>query len=202
MKLKLVSLAMFAALLGAFVLAPISARAQDSYGLPVTAAKNVTAKNPEGTKSFAGTWVLSEFVVEGDTIYAVGQLTGDVMNKSGKVTNSLNETVALPVIEATPDPATGSINGTRALQAVPDTCSVLRLVLGPIDLSLLGLNIFIGGLEGGPLLIDINATPGGGLLGDLLCGLAGGPPTGPLGEIANALNGLVEAINGLLGLLG
>ena len=195
MKLKLMSLAMFAALLGAFVLAPISADAQEpSYGLPVTAEKN------DGTKNFTGTWVLNEFVVQGDTIYAVGQLTGDVTNKKGKVTNSIDETVLLPVIEATPDPETGSLNGTRAIQV--DTCSVLRLVLGPIDLSLLGLNIFIGGLDGGPLLVDITATPGGGLLGDLLCGLAGGPPTGPLGDIADALNGLVDAINQLLGLLG
>src|SRR4051794_15166039 len=98
MKLKIMSLAMFAALLGAFVLAPISVGAEGTgSGLLVTATKN------DGTKNFNGTWVLNEFVVQGDTIFAAGQLTGNVTNKNGKVTNSINETVLLPVIDASSD---------------------------------------------------------------------------------------------------
>ena len=84
MKLKLMSLAMFAARSGAFVLAPISVCADEAYGLPVAAAKNVSRERSYGTKSFAGTWVLSSFRADGDTIYAVGQLTGDVTNKNGE----------------------------------------------------------------------------------------------------------------------
>ena len=84
--------------------------------------------------------------------------------------------------------ATGTVTGTLAglpfttqitnfaLQLVPDNpatpaveCSVLHLELAPIHLSLLGLHV-----DTSPICLDITATEGGGLLGDLLCGLAGG----------------------------
>ena len=66
-------------------------------------------------------------------------------------------------------------------------------------MSLLGLDLFIGGEGGVPIVIDLNADPAGGLLGDLLCGLAGGfPLTDLLGPILD----IVTALNTLLGLLG
>ena len=56
-------------------------------------------------------------------------------------------------------------------------CNVLNLTLGPLDLNLLGLRVQLN-----QVVLNITAIPGGGLLGDLLCGLAGGPvpaiPTG------------------------
>jgi hypothetical protein len=61
-----------------------------------------------------------------------------------------------------------------ALQLLPDGdseegCSVLDLELGPINLSLLGLHV-----DTSPICLSITAFEGEGLLGDLLCGLAGG----------------------------
>ena len=53
--------------------------------------------------------------------------------------------------------------------------SSLNLALGPINLSLLGLNV-----DTSPICLDITAQQGGGLLGDLLCG------------VANLLNGGVD----------
>jgi hypothetical protein len=50
-------------------------------------------------------------------------------------------------------------------------CTVLDLVLGPLDLNLLGLMIHLDRVH-----LRITADPAGGLLGSLLCGLAGGPP--------------------------
>jgi hypothetical protein len=63
------------------------------------------------------------------------------------------------------------------LQLVPDDpatpsvveCSVLDLQLGPINLALLGLHV-----DTSPICLEVTAVEGGGLLGDLLCGLAGG----------------------------
>ena len=49
-------------------------------------------------------------------------------------------------------------------------CNVLNLTLGPLDLNLLGLRVQLN-----QVVLNITAIPGGGLLGDLLCGLAGGP---------------------------
>ena len=51
-------------------------------------------------------------------------------------------------------------------------CNILNLALGPIDLNLLGLQVYLDDCDEGPVTIDITAIPGGGLLGDLLCGLA------------------------------
>jgi hypothetical protein len=55
-------------------------------------------------------------------------------------------------------------------------CQVLRLVLGPLHLDLLGLNVdLFGQNRRSPVTVTITALPGHGVLGDLLCGLAGGP---------------------------
>jgi hypothetical protein len=56
-------------------------------------------------------------------------------------------------------------------QAPGTVCSILDLTLGPLDLNLLGLMIHLDRLR-----LTITAVRGGGLLGDLLCGLAGGTP--------------------------
>jgi hypothetical protein len=57
----------------------------------------------------------------------------------------------------------------------PGVCTVLDLVLGPLDLNLLGLMIHLDRVH-----LRITADPAGGLLGSLLCGLAGGPPPVPV----------------------
>jgi hypothetical protein len=80
----------------------------------------------------------------------------------------------------------------RAAAAAPATCQVLKLVLGPLHLNLLGLEVDLyGQTTSSPVVVTINAVPSQGLLGQLLCGLAGG--TG-----INSLSGL----QGLLSSLG
>jgi hypothetical protein len=57
-------------------------------------------------------------------------------------------------------------------QAAAATCTVLDLVLGPLDLNLLGLLVHLDQVH-----LTITADPTRGLLGSLLCSLAGGLPT-------------------------
>ena len=52
-------------------------------------------------------------------------------------------------------------------------CEILELVLGPLDLSLLGLNVSLDDCEDGPVQVCISASRREGLLGNLLCGLTG-----------------------------
>ena len=109
--------------------------------------------------------------------------------------------------------AGGTVTGTLAglpfttditnfvLQLVPDNpatpaveCSVLNLELAPIHLALLGLHV-----DTSAICLDITATQGGGLLGDLLCGLAGGIPLGTLptaGQVTDLQAGLINLIEG------
>jgi hypothetical protein len=50
------------------------------------------------------------------------------------------------------------------------TCAILNLELGPVDLTLLGLNVHLDDCDDGPITVDITAQRGQ-LLGNLLCGL-------------------------------
>jgi len=54
-------------------------------------------------------------------------------------------------------------------------CDILDLSLGPVDLSLLGLNVSLDNCANGPVQVCVSASRGEGLLGDLLCGLSGRP---------------------------
>jgi hypothetical protein len=72
-------------------------------------------------------------------------------------------------------PVMGATTEVRAADH-QGTCQVLRLVLGPLHLDLLGLNVELyGENRRSPVVVTIDALPGHGVLGDLLCGLAGGP---------------------------
>jgi hypothetical protein len=66
-------------------------------------------------------------------------------------------------------------DGASAAQAAP-SCRVLNLILGPLDLNLLGLVVELyGPNRTAPITLSITSFPGQGVLGDLFCGLSGGP---------------------------
>jgi hypothetical protein len=58
---------------------------------------------------------------------------------------------------------------TPGQQQQPETCPILHLELGPLDLDLLGLRVHLD-----RVVLDVTAVPGpGNLLGNLLCAIAG-----------------------------
>ena len=78
-----------------------------------------------------------------------------------------------------------------AAQAQPQSCQVLKLVLGPLNLNLLGLVVDLyGKTKADPVIVTINAVPSQGLLGQLLCGIAGGGGVSSLSSLQSLLNGL------------
>jgi len=71
------------------------------------------------------------------------------------------------------------------------TCQVLRLVLGPLHLDLLGLVVDLyGDTRTSPVIVEITAQPDHGLLGDLLCSLAGGGNITSLAQLQSLLQSL------------
>jgi hypothetical protein len=86
------------------------------------------------------------------------------------------------------DAASGAVAGRAA------ACDILHLVLGPLDLDLLGLQIHLN-----RVVLDIVAATGAGnLLGNLLCAITGlldgTPAAGLLGQLANLLNQVLAAL--------
>jgi hypothetical protein len=79
--------------------------------------------------------------------------------------------------------------------AAAAVCEILHLVLGPLDLNLLGLKIHLN-----RVVLNIDAQPGpGNLLGNLLCSVAG-LLDGGLGGLLGQLTNLLNRILGQLGL--
>ena len=73
-------------------------------------------------------------------------------------------------------------------------CNVLNLTLGPLDLNLLGLRIQLNEVH--LVITAINSGPNSGLLGQLLCALAG-----PDGILSGILQNIINLLNQILGAL-
>ena len=92
------------------------------------------------------------------------------------------------------------VSGTGGGDELNNTCDILNLAVGPLDLNLLGLEVHLDDCEGGPVTLDITAEEGpGNLLGNLLCGLANllnnqGPPR----QINALLRRIRDAIDALV----
>ena len=72
------------------------------------------------------------------------------------------------------------------------SCEIIDLVLGPLDLNLLGLEVHLDTVH-----LNITAVPGpGNLLGNLLCAIAG------LLDGPSPLSGIAALLNRVLAILG
>jgi len=91
------------------------------------------------------------------------------------------------------------------LENAGEECSILHLELEIPDLNILGLHVQLDDCDNGPVVVDIFGVEGAGLLGDLLCGLAGeGGLLGDLlegltdDELADLTENLTDVLNDLL----
>ncbi|MGN6360671.1 MAG: hypothetical protein ACTHNK_09795 [Thermomicrobiales bacterium] len=117
------------------------------------------------TGTFNGVFNLTGFANQGGQLVALGTLMG--------------QQVAIPV----------DTNATTV------SCGILHLVLGPVDLNVLGLTVHLN-----QVVLDVTAVPGpGNLLGNLLCSIAGlldnGALLSQLTDLLNQLTGLLSAAN-------
>jgi hypothetical protein len=163
--------------------------------LPVTAAFAQTQARPPPTGgitvpisgtlgaagatpgTLTGTFTVQRFAQQNGNLVAVGTLVGTFTDATTQAARTVVSQVALPV-----DPAQ-----TTA------TCPILHLVLGPLDLNLLGLTVHLN-----QVVLDITAVSGpGNLLGNLLCAVANllnGTGTSPLSQIITLLNQILAVL--------
>jgi hypothetical protein len=145
--------------------------------------------------SFLGQYKVNRFVLSNGNVKAVGRLTGTLTKKSG-ATKAVDGRVRMPLNLA----ATRARNTTSALTTSSTastsaiSCQILNLVLGPLDLDVLGLVIHLD-----KVVLNITAVPGAGaLLGNLLCAVVGLLDGTGLSGLNAILTNLLNAILGIL----
>ena len=113
---------------------------------------------------------------------AIGTLHSVLTDATGSTVGTTDTAVTLPV-----QLPQGDVSALAA-------CPILHLVLGPLDLNLLGLTVHLN-----TVVLDITAISGpGNLLGNLLCAIAGlldGGLNAPLAQIVALLNAILALLS-------
>jgi hypothetical protein len=127
--------------------------------------------------SFSGVVHITNFAVQGNQLVAQGLLNGTLTKADGSVNSVAGQAVSF------------------AVAGVDPNCQILNLVLGPLDLNLLGLTVHLN-----QVVLNITAVPGAGnLLGNLLCDVAnllngGGALSTLLTQLQTLLNQILAAL--------
>ena len=185
-----------------FVVGGVSAATASGTDQGVSAASNV-AKNAAGKMKstisgktsdggmLGGTFTPLKFKAKDGVTQVKGVVDGVITHPNG----AKEKFTAIRSLEVT------KINGQKLSGLAISSesaaaCDILNLVLGPLDLNVLGLEVHLK-----QVVLDIIATPGPGqLLGNLLCAVAGLLDGGPLAGLLGQLVGLLNQILGQLGL--
>lgn len=207
---RFITIALLVAMLGVIAVMPFTASAapaNDSGGHNPFRHLAVSGSNSQG--SFSGFFDVRSFVEQNGQLFAQGSLTGLVRDANGQPYQQVqNDNAMFPVQSldmGTYHYVAGQANKVNGLASpvalppqqipIPTGCTILNLVLGPLQLNLLGLVVTIPN----PVTVNITAVPGNGnLLGNLLCSVAGllNPGAG-LSQIINLLNAILAIINQL-----
>ena len=130
-----------------------------------------TFTDAAGAGTFTGTFVPSQFDTGGgEKGSATGVLSGNLVSADG-------------TSRAVSQQQTFDVNQINAIG-----CEVLDLVLGPLDLDLLGLVVHLD-----RVVLNITAVPGAG---NLLCAVVGLLDGGPLASIVGLLNQILALLRG------
>jgi hypothetical protein len=124
-------------------------------------------------------------------LVAAGKLTLTAVRGNGKVVGTESKRQRFVINRANGQVVGAAAPAAAAGAARAAECDVLNLVLGPLDLNLLGLQISLN-----RVVLDIIAVTGSGnLLGNLLCAVAGLLDAGGLlPEVSNLLNAILAIL--------
>jgi hypothetical protein len=133
----------------------------------------------------------------GNVVQGAINLSSFAVNSAGQLVANGTFTGTLTDVNGIVHQVTDAVSNVVVTnQATAGGCQILDLVLGPLDLNLLGLVVHLDTVH-----LNITAQPGpGNLLGNLLCSVAhlldnssGG------GGLNTAIQNLINLLNGLLG---
>jgi hypothetical protein len=123
----------------------------------------VLSSNGVAAGTFTGRVKLRDFVVEDNRLIAVGEVDGVARLANGataRIDQRFRTPVRLPLTTAA-----GPNDGSWQVMQVQGGCSVVRVQIGEISVSVLGTAL---GLTLAPISLDVSL---GTLIGSLLCGL-------------------------------
>ena len=126
--------------------------------------------------TFSGVVTITKFSTDANQLVASGVLNGTFTGSDGTA-HTISQAVTFPVAGIDPN------------------CQILNLVLGPLDLTLLGVVIHLN-----QVVLNITAVPGpGNLLGNLLCDVSnllnsGGALNNLLTQLTNLLNQILAGL--------
>jgi len=163
----------------AAMMVPMTASAQANK-VNSQASKNVLVQGTTaGGGVLNGVLTLTKFYVQNGAIVADGVLNG---------------TLTDPSLSGGSSPVTNQAVMAIPVSSLSGSCQILNLVLGPLDLNLLGLQVHLN-----TVVLNITAQPGpGNLLGNLLCSVAGLLNGG---NISNVLSQITDLLNQILAAL-
>ena len=147
----------------------------------------VVGKTSNGDK-VGGSFTPIKVVERDGVLYMKGFMNGVIKDAGPNTKFSGIQTIPIKKIN-------GSSVTDGRVAANAGACDILNLVLGPLDLNILGLQVDLQ-----RVVLDITAVAGAGnLLGNLLCAVAGlldgGPLAGLLGQLQTLLNQILAALN-------
>jgi hypothetical protein len=155
---------------------PTNAVAQSARHEHRTASSFVQGTDGNGN-AFSGIVTITSFATQGNQLVANGVVNGTLTSSDGTATPIVGQAVTLPV------------------SGIDPNCQILNLVLGPLDLNLLGLTVHLN-----QVVLNITAVPGAGnLLGNLLCAVANllngnGAVSTLLTQLTTLLNQILAAL--------
>lgn len=174
---------------GAVATVPAAAKDKSSSALQVPISGTTSTGG-----TFQGTATITGFAVDGQNVVAFGTIAG-IANGTESILTTFSAPVTQASATAQAAVAQAAIAQAAAAPQAAAACQILNLVLGPLNLNILGLVVTIPN----PIVLNITAVPGAGnLLGNLLCSvtnLLNG--TGPVQQIADLLNQILGILNGL-----
>jgi hypothetical protein len=174
------------ALAATLALLPATASIAQAQGRGAGVSVPVTGVTDGATHTLAGTVTVQRFTRSHGQVFAEGTLVATVTTAATGAVQTVWTQVSVPVN------LPANITSTNAIAALAVSCDILHLVLGPLDLNLLGLVVHLD-----QVVLDITAVGGAGnLLGNLLCAITG------LLDGGATLANVVGLLNNLLSLLG
>jgi hypothetical protein len=155
-----------------------------------TMTSRVVGRTASGQK-ITGSFTPLKVVTRKGAPAVKGLLQGVVKEGAGR-TSTFSTVQTIPVKKIAGQPVDARAAGAAVSGRA--SCDILNLVLGPLDLDLLGLQVNLK-----QVVLDVVAVTGAGnLLGNLLCAvtglLDGGPLAGLLGQLTSLLNQILAAL--------